>query len=81
MPDIIVAPAGGARFDLGGEIIMNAADMGELVKLTPGTIIATHMGAISHSPVACKDVAEAARDAGMATRILAPEDGALMVFS
>ncbi|MEL7256959.1 MAG: MBL fold metallo-hydrolase [Pseudomonadota bacterium] len=74
-PDVVVAPAGGARFDIGGEIIMNARDMVELAKLTPGTIIANHMGAIGHCPVTRSDVTQLARQTGLQDRIFAPADG------
>ncbi len=80
-PDVIVAPAGGARFDIGGEVIMNAQDMIELAKLTPGTVIANHIGAISHCPVTRSDVMRAASKAGIAGRVLAPADGECLTFN
>lgn len=79
-PDVVVAPAGGARFDLGREIIMNAQDMVALAQLTPGTVIANHIGAISHCPVTRGDVLQAAEQAGMSDRILAPADGTTLTF-
>ena len=79
-PDVIVAPAGGARFDVGGEIIMNANDMVELAGLMPGTIVANHIGAISHCPVKHADVERLARQAGLERRILAPADGTSVTF-
>lgn len=79
-PDVIVAPAGGARFDIGREIIMNADDMCELARLTRGTVIANHLEAISHCPVSRSDVIAAARASGLHDRILAPNDGAALAF-
>lgn len=79
-PDVIVAPAGGARFDIGGEIIMNGMDMVELAKLTPGTIIANHIGAISHCPVTRAEVEQLARRTGLQDRIHAPADGETLVL-
>ena len=74
VPDIVVAPSGGARFDIGGEIIMNANDMVELARLTPGRIIANHLGAISHCTVTRKDVEQRALQTGLQHRIYAPAD-------
>lgn len=79
-PDIVVAPAGGARFDIGGKIIMDAGDMVALAKLTPGKIVANHIGAISHCPVSRADVEQCARQAGLQGRIFAPADGEALAF-
>ena len=74
-PEGIVAPAGGARFDVGTKIIMNADDMITLAKLSAATIIANHVEAISHCPVSRADIRFAAKAAGFADRIIAPDDG------
>lgn len=79
-PDVIVAPAGGARFDLGRDIIMDDQDMVALARLTTGTIVANHLGAISHCPVSREQVAQTARQAGLAGRIVAPTDGQELHF-
>ena len=79
-PDIVVAPAGGARFDIGGKIIMDAGDMVELAKLTPGKIVANHIEAISHCPVPRADVEQRARQSGLHDRIFAPADGEALKF-
>lgn len=74
-PEGIVAPAGGARFDVGTKIIMNADDMITLAELSTATIIANHVEAISHCPVSRADIRFAAKAAGFADRIIAPADG------
>lgn len=79
-PDVIVAPAGGARFDLGDEIIMNADDICSLAQLTKGTVIANHLEAISHCPVSRNDILVAARAAELVGRIIAPRDGEAVIF-
>lgn len=79
-PDVVVAPAGGARFDVGAKIIMDAQDMVELAGLTSGTIVANHIGAISHCPVTRADVSRAAEHTGMQKRIIAPADGMCLTF-
>lgn len=77
-PDGIVAPAGGARFDIGKEIIMNAQDVITLAQLTPATVIANHVEAISHCPISRADIQSAAMSAGLTERIIAPNDGAFV---
>lgn len=75
LPEIVIAPAGGARFDIGSEIIMNQHDLVSMAKLTPGIIIANHLEAISHCPVSRRDVSIVAQAAGLQDRIFAPLDG------
>ena len=77
----IVAPAGGARFDIGDEIIMNARDMVTLARMGSATIIANHIEAISHCPASRADVRSVALSAGLAEQIIAPEDGAMVSLS
>ncbi|MEM8777197.1 MAG: MBL fold metallo-hydrolase, partial [Pseudomonadota bacterium] len=80
-PDLIVASAGGARFDVGGKIIMDDQDMVSLARLTSGAVVANHIGAISHCPVSREDVTQTAARAGLADRISAPADGEELEFS
>ena len=80
-PDVIVAPAGGAQFDIGDEVIMNASDMIEIAKLTPGAVVANHIGAISHCKVTRSDVLTAASRAGLGGRVFAPDDGETLAFN
>ncbi|MBB5515614.1 L-ascorbate metabolism protein UlaG (beta-lactamase superfamily) [Rubricella aquisinus] len=79
-PDVIVAPAGDARFDIGGPVIMGVADMIALARLTPGVVVANHLGAINHCLVTRDEVASAAERAGLGNRICAPDDGATLTF-
>lgn len=74
-PEVCVAPAGGARFDLGGEIIMGPAQVIELAQLSGATVLANHLEAISHCPPTRADLLGAARAAGLQGRVLAPADG------
>ncbi|MDZ7862251.1 MBL fold metallo-hydrolase [Acidovorax sp.] len=77
-PDYCVAPAGGARFDVGGDIIMGVDDVLELTRLAQGTVIANHLQAISHCPVTREDLLAAARATGVAQRLWVPQDGETM---
>lgn len=74
-PDYCVAPAGGARFDVGGDIIMGVDDVMRLTSLLHGTVIANHLQAISHCPVTRAQLLTAARQAGLAQRLRVPQDG------
>ncbi len=75
-PQVCVAPAGGARFDLGGEIIMGPSEVLELARLSaPMLVLANHLEAISHCPPTRAGLLEAAHAAGLQGRVLAPADG------
>ncbi|OOG80828.1 Zn-dependent hydrolase [Pseudomonas sp. A25(2017)] len=79
-PQVSVVPAGGARFDLGGDIIMGIDETLEFTRLARGTVVANHLEAISHCPTTRKALAAAAVKAGVADRLLIPEDGETLVF-
>lgn len=74
-PDVCVVPAGGARFDLGGEIIMGIDEVIAFTRQAPGIVVANHLEALSHCPVTRDDLRRAAREAGIATRLRIPADG------
>jgi len=79
-PQISVIPAGGARFDLGGDIIMGIDEAIEFTRLSRATVIANHLEAISHCPTTRKALRDAAALAGLAGRMHIPEDGETLVF-
>ena len=74
-PDIAVLPAGGARFDLGGEILMDADDVCAAARLSEGIVVANHLEALDHCPITRECMRQAASAAGLRRRILVPEDG------
>lgn len=74
-PDVSVVPAGGARFDIGGDIIMGADDVMAFTRLATGTVVANHLEAISHCPVTRTELLAAARRAGVSQRLVVPADG------
>jgi L-ascorbate metabolism protein UlaG (beta-lactamase superfamily) len=74
-PQVSVLPAGGARFDVGGDIIMGTDDVLEYIRLTDGLVIANHLEALSHCPVQRSALRQAAQAAGCGARILIPQDG------
>jgi L-ascorbate metabolism protein UlaG (beta-lactamase superfamily) len=80
-PQVCVAPAGGARMDLGGEIIMGPQEVIELTRLTSGMVIANHLEALSHCPPTRVQLAEAAREAGLGARLQIPADGQTMAIA
>jgi L-ascorbate metabolism protein UlaG (beta-lactamase superfamily) len=79
-PHICVIPAGGARFDLGGDIIMGIDEALEFTRLAPGLVIANHLEALSHCPVTRNTLADAARQAGIESRLCIPADGERLNF-
>lgn len=75
-PDVCVVPAGGAHFDLGGDIIMGVDEVIAFAHIATGRIIANHLEALSHCPVRRDDLRRAAAADGLSGRLLIPEDGA-----
>ncbi len=74
-PAISVVPAGGARFDLGGEIIMGIDDVLAYTRQVHGIVIANHLEALGHCPVTRDALTSAAREAGLGDRLRVPQDG------
>ena len=79
-PDVAVIPAGGARFDVGGDIIMGVADAVAFTGLTAGIVIANHLEALSHCPSTRSELAAVAAQAGVRERLWIPADGETMVL-
>jgi len=80
-PDTIVLPAGGANFDLGGEIIMGLSEafgMGELAK---GKLIANHLEALDHCPVTRESIQSEISGRGWEHRFFVPDDGESISFN
>lgn len=80
-PTVSVLPAGGARFDVGAEILMDAADMAEAAQLAHGTLVVNHLQALDHCPTTRAAVRQLAVDGGWANRLWVPEDGESRDFS
>ena len=74
-PGVSVVPAGGARFDLGHEIIMGIGEVLQFARATKGIVVANHLEALSHCPVQRAALQEEAQGAGLASRIVVPADG------
>ena len=80
-PAVSVLPAGGARFDLGGEIIMGQADILAALQLSNGIIIANHLEALDHCPVTRAGLLQEATRRGISERLRVPLDGETLEFS
>ncbi len=80
-PDICVVPAGGARFDLGGEIIMGPEEVLAFARLARGVVVANHLEALSHCPPTRATLAAAAQAAGLHGRLRIPIDGETLAFA
>lgn len=74
-PDVAILPAGGARLDLGGEIIMNGDDVVRACALTNGIVVANHLEALDHCPTTRDGLRDAANRAGVGARLRIPGDG------
>ena len=74
-PDVAVLPAGGARFDLGGDILMDASEVAQAALLTRGDVVVNHLEALDHCPTSRASVHELAQQGGWSHRLWVPEDG------
>lgn len=75
---VSVIPAGGARFDVGQDVIMGIEDViafTRLVQPSQGVVIANHLEALSHCPVTREELTTAAASAGVASHLRIPQDG------
>lgn len=79
-PDVSVIPAGGARFDLGGEIIMGMEEVIIFTRLSQGIVIANHLEALSHCPVKRCDLHVHFLEEGIRSRLRIPLDGERVVI-
>jgi hypothetical protein len=77
---VAVLPAGGARFDLGGEILMDAAEVAEAALLMRGEVVVNHLEALDHCPTTRAEVRALAQRGRWAHRLWVPEDGESRVY-
>lgn len=80
-PDVSVIPAGGARMDLGGEIIMGPDEAIAFAALANGIVVANHLEALSHCPPTRAALRAAADTAGVGARLRIPADGETLTFA
>ncbi|RLM52940.1 MBL fold metallo-hydrolase, partial [Halobellus sp. Atlit-31R] len=62
-------------------IIMGVPDVTRLLRAARGTVVANHLEALSHCPVTRPELLDAAVRAGLADRLLVPEDGESLSFA
>ena len=74
-PDIIVAPAGAAKFDLGEEILMTPAELKELAEISKGIILANHLDAIDHCRQTRASLAQFLAENGLSEKVKILNDG------
>lgn len=77
-PDICVVPAGGAKFDIGGEIIMGSEDVLAVTSISTGVVIANHLESLDHCPVTRKQLRDLRKQHGFEDRLQVPDDGETM---
>ncbi|GGX43243.1 MBL fold metallo-hydrolase [Saccharospirillum salsuginis] len=74
-PEVSVIPAGGARFDLGGDIIMGIEDAIHFSRRATGQVIANHLEALDHCPVSRNALQDAVNRHGVSALVSIPQDG------
>lgn len=80
-PHVSLVPAGGARFDIGHEIIMGISDVLEFTQVLKGSVLANHLEALNHCPVKRAELSLAATQAGVKNRLWIPGDGETLEFN
>lgn len=79
-PAVSILPAGGARFDLGGAVLMGKDDILQACGITPGVVVANHLEALDHCPTTREELIAAAASFGLEKRLRVPADGASLEF-
>lgn len=80
-PELAVLPAGGARFDIGAEILLGVADVARLAARHPQVfVIANHLEALDHCPGRRAALRALAAQQCWGARLWAPEDGEARCF-
>lgn len=80
-PDVCVVPAGGANFDIGGEIIMGVDDVQAVTRISTGTVVANHLESLDHCPVTRDQIRAMGARESLGTRLRVPDDGETLEFS
>lgn len=80
-PDVCILPAGGARFDIGGDIIMGAEEVLAVARLSTGVIVANHLESLDHCPVTRQELRRMGEEQQLGARLRVPEDGETLQFS
>lgn len=80
-PAVSVVPAGGAAMDLGGELIMDAAQALALAAEGKGLFVMNHLEALDHCPTTRAGLLQAAATANLADRVIVPQDGQTLRFA
>ncbi|MFC4258840.1 MBL fold metallo-hydrolase [Marinobacter lacisalsi] len=79
-PDVCVIPAGGASFDVGGEIIMGADEVAAVARLSTGVIVANHLEALDHCPVTREQLRALGERESLGSQLRIPGDGETLRF-
>jgi L-ascorbate metabolism protein UlaG (beta-lactamase superfamily) len=79
-PQVSLVPAGGARFDIGDDIIMGIDEVLAFAGAVTGITVANHLEALSHCPVRRIELRDAALRAGLLERLRIPADGETLAF-
>ena len=80
-PDVVVAYAGAAQFNVGAPITMTAEDVIRVCRAVPeAAVVAVHMEAVNHCRMGRTDLAGAVEAAGLGEQVKIPEDGEVLAF-
>jgi len=80
-PDVSIIPAGGARMDLGSEIIMGFEEAIAVGHCAEGVVIANHLESLDHCPVERAQIRQEVLRQGWGDRYFVPDDGECLKFT
>ena len=79
-PDVVIIPAGGAQFDLGGEIIMGLEDAMIVGEIAKHQVISNHLESLDHCPVTRNELHQEIVNRGWGNRFHIPQDGETLLI-
>lgn len=80
-PGVVVLNAGDAQVPGLGPIIMGAEDVQRVCEVAPqATVVASHLEAVNHAALTRDELRDFTQQAGIANRVLVPEDDEVCVF-
>ncbi len=79
-PDIAVMASGSASLDFGGLLLMSHEDLTDFARDAPGQVVANHLEALNHCPTTRSHLRQILENAGLACKVLIPEDGETLIL-
>lgn len=80
-PEVVIAPAGAANFELGPNILFSQDELVTLIRKAPHDVLLNHLEALDHCPTTRQALRARLAAEGLTERVFVPEDGEAVTFS